>query len=67
VNITSISENDMLVWNGSKWYNVPMSDISPELNLDNVLDLNANWVTLLKNDPKQYVTRWPKISEVTNK
>ena len=67
VNITSISENDMLVWNGSKWYNVPMSDISPELNLDNVLDLNANWATLLKNDPKEYVTRWPKISEVTNK
>ena len=67
VNITSISENDMLVWNGSKWYNVPMSDISPELNLDNVLDLNANWVTLLKNNPKEYVTRWPKISEVTNK
>lgn len=67
VKLTSIAENDMLVWNGSVWVNTPMADITPELNVDNITDLNASWRTLLKSAPSAYVTRWPTISEVTNK
>ena len=67
VKLTSIAENDMLVWNGSVWVNTPMADITPELSVGNITDLNASWRTLLKSAPSAYVTRWPSISEVTNK
>lgn len=67
VKLTSITKNDMLVWNGSGWVNTPMADITPELNIDNITDLNSNWKSILKATPSSYVTRWPTISEVQNK
>lgn len=67
VKLTSIVENDMLVWNGSVWVNTPMSEISTELTIDNITNLNSNWKSILKATPSSYVTRWPTISEVQKK
>lgn len=35
--------------------------------IDGISDLNSGWDALLKAAPSAYVTRWPKVSEVTEK
>ena len=37
------------------------------VSIATISDLHANWDALLKATPSAYVTRWPTISEVTNK
>lgn len=37
------------------------------VSIATISDLHANWDALLKAAPSAYVTRWPTISEVTNK
>lgn len=37
------------------------------VSIATISDLHANWDALLKVAPSAYVTRWPTISEVTNK
>lgn len=37
------------------------------VTINDVSDLNASWDALLKVVPSAYVTRWPKVSEVTEK
>ena len=37
------------------------------VNIATISDLHANWDALLKAAPSSYVTRWPTISEVTDK
>lgn len=37
------------------------------VSIATISDLHANWDALLKTAPSAYVTRWPTISEVTNK
>lgn len=37
------------------------------VSIATISDLQANWDALLKAAPSAYVTRWPTISEVTNK
>lgn len=37
------------------------------VSIATISDLHANWDALLKAAPSAYVTRWPSISEVTNK
>lgn len=37
------------------------------VSIATISDLNSSWDTLLKSYPSAYVTRWPSISEVTDK
>lgn len=47
--------------------NIGAAAASHTHTLSALSDLKAGWSTLLKEDPKAYVTRWPAFSEVTSK
>lgn len=47
--------------------NIGAAAASHRHTLSALSDLKAGWSTLLKEDPKAYVTRWPAFSEVTSK
>ena len=47
--------------------NIGAAAASHKHTLSALSDLKAGWSTLLKEDPKAYVTRWPAFSEVTSK
>ena len=74
------NSNDQTTWNRKElvtkdkltWSNISdkPSSFTPSSHthtISQISDLNASWDSLLKSDPKAYVTRWPSISEVTGK
>ena len=74
------NSNDQTTWNRKElattdkltWSNISNkpSSFTPSSHthtISQISDLNTSWDSLLKSDPKAYVTRWPSISEVTDK
>lgn len=56
-------------FNGSADVTIPVTitDNSHNHTISNISNLNSGWDSLLSNAPSAYITRWPSISEVTNK
>ena len=56
-------------FNGSANVTIPVTiaDNSHNHTISNISNLNSGWDNLLSNAPSVYITRWPSISEVTNK
>lgn len=44
-----------------------VADNSHNHTISNISDLNSGWDSLLSNTPSAYITRWPSISEITDK
>lgn len=49
------------------WGNISGKPSVFATNIANITDLHSSWDAVLKAAPSAYVTRWPTISEVTNK
>lgn len=58
---------DKLTWSNISDKPSSFTPSSHTHTISQISDLNASWDSLLKSDPKAYVTRWPSISEVTDK
>lgn len=49
------------------WDNILNKPDSFTTSISDITDLDYNWYTILNTTPKDYVTRWPQFSEITNK
>lgn len=49
------------------WSNVSNKPDSFTTSISDIIDLNQNWYTILNTTPKDYITRWPQFSEITNR
>lgn len=49
------------------WSNVSNKPDSFTTSISDIIDLNHNWYTILNTTPKDYITRWPQFSEITNR